>query len=312
MRNSQIEDRGMDLGTFLKSCRSRLNPTELGLDSGTKSRRVMGLRREEVAQLAGVSVNYYTRLEQGQSRNASPEVLDALAGALQLDGDERAHIHALARPSKASAQPHPPQPERLRSGVASLVDAYVGGPSVIIGRLTDVLAWNRMAQFLLTDHLGSDGSPDNTEKINLVRFIFQDPYAKRIYPDWLGEATDIVAYLRMMAGRYPADSRLFGLIDDLSARSAQFRELWSVQMVRDKTHGVRIVYHPVVGRLTLEFETLRVPDAPDQCLVIYQAKPGSTSAAGLRLLRSVLTSDSRPAPQSQVLVPGQRAQGRSA
>jgi transcriptional regulator with XRE-family HTH domain len=291
VQQPRIEDRGMDLGTFLKSCRSRVKPADLGLDHGTKNRRVMGLRREEVAHLAGVSVNYYTRLEQGQSRNASPEVLDALARALQLDGDERAHIHALARPAKASGRTAPPRPEHLRAAVAGLVDAFDRGPSVIIGRLTDVLAWNRMAQFLLTDHLGTDGAPERPGTVNLIRFIFLDPYAQRIYPDWIAEARDIVAYLRMTAGRYPADPDLFALIDELAARSSTFRELWSVQMVRDKTHGVRVVYHPVVGRLTLEFETLRLPDAPDQCLVVYRAKPGSTSAAGLQLLRGVLTGE---------------------
>ena len=286
MQNARMEDRGTELGAFLKSCRSRLRPSDIGISDGSKHRRVMGLRREEVARLAGVSVNYYTRLEQGQSRNASPEVLDALARAMRLDGDERSHIHALARPMRASGLSA--QPERLRPGLAGLVDAYSGGPSVIIGRSTDVLAWNRMAQFLLTDHLGAAGSDDADRRPNLARFIFADPYAQRIYPDWNGEARDIVAYLRMTVGRYPGDSRLAALIDDLSAQSPEFRSFWSVQMVRDKTHGVRILYHPVIGRLTLSYETLRLPDSPDQCLVIYQAKPGSASEAGLRLLRGVL------------------------
>nr|WP_232246308.1 helix-turn-helix transcriptional regulator [Kitasatospora mediocidica] len=287
MRNTSKDSRGTELGRFLQSYRKRLRPSDIGIDEDSRHRRVQGLRREEVAQLAGVSVNYYTRLEQGQSRHASPEVLDALARALRLDGDERAHLHALARPAKPCDKPV--QEEQLRPGLAGLVDAFSNGPSVIIGRTTDLLAWNRMAQLLFTDHLGA-AERERAGRMNLARFIFLDPYGPELYPDWAGEARDIVAYLRMMAGRYPADPRLAGLIEELSLRSAEFSALWSAHAVRDKTHGVRIVHHPLVGRLSLDFETLRLPEAPDQCLVIYQAKAGSPSAAGLRQLHDVLAA----------------------
>jgi transcriptional regulator with XRE-family HTH domain len=272
-----------ELGEFLRSRRNRLRPEDVGLTGYGERRRVPGLRREELAHLAGVSAAYYTRLEQGQSRNASVGVLDALARALRLNDDERVHLNNLARPARV-AKPPVVRPERVRPGVRRLIEAFENVPALVLGRRTDVLAWNPLAHALLTGHL-EPNSPDRpTARPNLARLVFLDPHARELYANWIAESRDLVAYLRMVAGRYPDDPQLLALVGELSVKSPEFAALWSAHPVKDKTHGSRDFRHPLVGQLTLEFEALRLPDMDDQRVVTYNAKPGSPSEAALRLL----------------------------
>ncbi|MEU2549633.1 helix-turn-helix transcriptional regulator [Streptomyces roseolus] len=282
----------LELGRFLQIRRGRLSPEDVGLtgDAG-KRRRVSGLRREEVAQLARVSVNYYTRLEQGQNGTASPEVLDALATALRLSPDERAHLHDLA--ARSGPAPRNPQPltENARPAVARMIAAYENGPAVLLGRRVDILAWNRLARILFSGHIDLDPAVRDGDLPtrggglpNLAELVFLEPGSRALYPHWMDEAHELAGYLRVMAGRYPGDPQLSALIHRLNDKSPEFAEIWSGHVVWDKTHGTRSVHHPKVGRLTLSFETLRLPDAADQCIVLYRAESGSSSEAALASL----------------------------
>lgn len=287
---------GSALGEFLKSRRSRLRPEDIGLTGYGTRRRVSGLRREEIAHLAGVSVAYYTRLEQGQSRNASPAVLNAIANALRLNEDERVHLVDLARPVR-KAKPTARQ-ERIRHGVRTLIESFDKVPAVVLGQRTDVLAWNPLAHALLTGHLDPTSPDRPVERPNMARLVFLDDHARDLYVNWTAESRDLVAYLRMVAGRNPDDPHLAALIGELSVKSAEFAALWSAHPVRDKTHGVRDFRHPLVGRLVLSFEALPVPGSTDQRLIAYHAEPGSSSENALRLLagfaeRIVPTAESR-------------------
>jgi len=271
-----------ELGSFLQSARSRLSPEEVGLNTHGKRRRVTGLRREEVAQLAGVSVNYYTRLEQGQNRNASPEVLDALATALRLRPDERAHLIDLARSPRAGRMESPT--DQVRPSLARMIGSFESGPAVLLDRQTKVLAWNRLATMVFTGYIDLTGDDGEPQPPCLARLLFCAPGARQLYLEWMEEAADLVGYLRLMAGRYPADAELAKLIAELDASSAEFRALWSEHRVWDKSHGIRHLNHPKVGALALSYETLRLPEAPDQVIVLYQAEPGSPSSDALNSL----------------------------
>ncbi|WP_424217507.1 helix-turn-helix domain-containing protein (plasmid) [Streptomyces sp. BI20] len=262
--------------------RSRLTPDDIGLTGDGKRRRVMGLRREEVAHLAQVSVNYYTRLEQGQNRSASPEVLDAIATALQLNPGERAHLHNLSRAAEL-ARPQRPA-EEVRPAVARMVAAYLQGPAVVLGRQTDILAWNALARTMFSGHLDLDEVLAGDTPPNLAELVFLHPGARELYPQWEYEAEEMAGYLRMMAGRFPGDPDLTALIERLAARSAEFTEMWSGHVVGDKTHGTRRLHHPAVGEMSLSFESLRLPDSPDQCIVLYHAEPASPAENALRVL----------------------------
>ncbi|WSS18619.1 helix-turn-helix transcriptional regulator [Streptomyces sp. NBC_01190] len=270
------------MGNFLQSVRSRLRPEEVGLKSHGKRRRVAGLRREEVALLAGVSVNYYTRLEQGQNRNASPEVLDALASALHLRPDERAHLLDLARSPRVGRMERPN--EQVRPSLARMIGSFESGPAVLLDRQTKVLAWNRLASILFTGYIDLTGDDGQPQPPCLARLLFCAPGARQLYSEWMEEATDLVGYLRLMAGRYPTDAQLTGLIAELNATNAQFRTLWSEHRIWDKSHGIRHLNHPKVGALELWYETFRLPEAPDQVIVLYQAELGSPSSRALNSL----------------------------
>ncbi|TDD50588.1 helix-turn-helix domain-containing protein [Saccharopolyspora elongata] len=271
-----------ELGAFLRSRRARLKPEDVGLVSYGVRRRVPGLRREELAQLAGVSVAYYTRLEQGQSRNASAEVLDAIARALRLDDTEQAHLRDLARPVRAKRRT--PRPESVRPRLRHLLDSMDAVPALVIGRRNDVLAWNRLGHALLAGHL-EFGSPNRVaDQPSLSRMLFLDPHTRELYPQWTDEARGHVAYLRLVAGRFPDDPLIAGLIGELSMKSPEFAELWGRRRVRDCTYGCKQLRHPLVGPLELEYQALQVPDQQDQRLELFTAEPGSPSEAALRLL----------------------------
>ncbi|MEV4871214.1 helix-turn-helix transcriptional regulator [Streptomyces syringium] len=274
-----------ELGSFLRTRRARLQPEDVGLVSYGARRRVPGLRREELAQLSGVSVAYYTRLEQGQSGNASDGVLDAIARALRLTPDEHAHLRNLARPGRAGRRPAP-RVETAGPGVRQLVAAMEGVPAVIVDLRYDVLGWNALGHALLAGHLAADAPARPADRPNTQRLFFLDPHARELYPQWDTEARRAVSSLRLAAGEYPEDRGLAELIGELTMKSPEFAALWARHPVRACTSGVKDFHHPLVGRLSLSFEMLRLPDSGGQGVVAFSAEPGSASEAALRLLSS--------------------------
>ncbi|MFF1902248.1 helix-turn-helix transcriptional regulator [Kitasatospora sp. NPDC058218] len=265
------------VGDFLRSRRARIRPEEVGLPSHGR-RRVQGLRREEVAQLAGVSVDYYIRLEQGRGASASDAVLAAVARVLRLDEVEAAHLHALARPPRPAAAVRGGQ--QVREGTRLLLDLMAGVPAFVLGRRMDVLAWNALGDAV------QGFSALAPEQRNAARLAFLDPAAREFYPQWDAVAAETVAYLRLDAGRYPEDARLAALVGELSVRSEEFRRLWADHQVKQKTHGVKLIRHPLVGVLDFGYETLAVNGSADQLLVTYTAPPGSPTAQKLAMLAS--------------------------
>jgi transcriptional regulator with XRE-family HTH domain len=268
-----------ELGDFLRTRRARLQPQDVGLPDYGR-RRVPGLRREELAQLAGVSVDYYVRLEQGRDIQPSDSVLEAIAGALQLTEDERSHLFTLVRPRRrARRRPS----ERVRPGVHRLVER-IEFPAFVLGRRMDVLAYNPLAASLL------GGLRDR----NALRSIFLDEGARTLYPDWEQVAAESVAYVRLTAGEDPDDAQLVELIGELSLVCETFRRLWARHDVKSKTFGVKRFEHPQVGPLELDYESLKLPDA-DQTLVTYTAAPGSPSETALGLLAQLSGEQDRGA-----------------
>ncbi|MCO5968953.1 helix-turn-helix transcriptional regulator [Actinoallomurus soli] len=272
-----------ELGEFLRTRRGRVTPEDAGLTPVPTVRRVPGLRREEVAQLAGVSVDYYVRLERGRDVNVSEAVLDAIARALRLTDDERFHLYALARPVRGRHRPQPPQ--RVRPSIHRILETMGDHPALVVGHRTDVLAANRMARALLTDF---DALPYRER--NMARFIFLDDAARSLYADWETVARSSVAALHLYAGRHPHDPRLAELVGELSVRDQDFRRWWAGHDVARRTHGSKRFHHPVVGDLTLNYDVLAATDDPDQLLGVYTAEPGSPSEESLRLL-SAWTAD---------------------
>ncbi|MGW2700615.1 helix-turn-helix transcriptional regulator [Streptomyces sp. NPDC001340] len=275
-----------DLGDFLRSRRARIRPEEVGLPSHGR-RRVPGLRREEVAQLAGVSVDYYIRLEQGRgpggpsrtkSGGVSDAVLDAIARVLRMDETEHAYLRTVARP-RGRRERRPAAP-RVRPGVQLLLDSMERTPAFVLGRRMDVLAWNALG-----DAVGgfSRMAPDER---NMPRQVFLDPAARDLYPEWAAVAAQTVANLRIGAGRYADDAALCALVGELSPKSEDFRRLWADHEVKECAYGVKRVRHPVAGLLTLPYETLTVPADPEQTIVVYTPEPGSETAERLALLGS--------------------------
>ncbi|WP_330239653.1 helix-turn-helix transcriptional regulator [Streptomyces sp. NBC_00525] len=283
-------DRRAELGEFLRSRRARLSPAEAGLPDYGGQRRVPGLRREELARLAGVSVDHYVRLEQGRTLHFSEAVLDAVARALRLSEVERGHLYRLARPwSDADRPGQEPGTQRVRPGLRRLLESAADVPAYIVGRNVDVLAWNGLAAALITDF----GALPPRQR-NLARLVFLDEGTRSLYADWRVKAGDVAAYLRLDAGRHPGDPSTAELIEELSAAGPEFRELWAEHRLKDKTHGRYLYRHPVVGELDLGFETLRLPDDPDQALVAHTVEEGSPSETALRLL-AAWTRENLPA-----------------
>ncbi|PIM69932.1 transcriptional regulator [Streptomyces sp. JV178] len=273
-------DRRAELSEFLRTRRARLKPGDVGLPEFGRHRRVPGLRREELAQLAGVSVAYYTRLEQGNGRNVSAEVLDAIARALRLSDAEHNHLTHLAKPKAHKKKPSA-RPQQVRGALRQLIDSLDGVPAYITGRRSDILVWNRMAAAVF-----GDWSELPAQERNWARMVFLRPEYRDLYIDWDQKAADIVSYLRMDAGCHPDDPRLSALVGELSVKSEEFRRLWATHDVKEKSHGVKRMRHPLVGDLTLSFESFPLPDDHEQTLITYHAEPGSPSAEALRLLAS--------------------------
>lgn len=273
-------DRRAELSEFLRTRRARLKPEDVGLPDFGRHRRVPGLRREELAQLAGVSVAYYTRLEQGNGRNVSAEVLDAIARALRLSDAEHSHLTHLAKPKQHKKKPAK-RTEQVRPALRQLLDSIDGVPAYVSGRRSDILAWNRMAAAVF-----GDWSELPAQERNWARLVFLKPEYRDLFVEWDQKASDMVAFLRMDAGRHADDPRLSALVGELSLKSEEFRRLWANHDVKEKSYGVKRLRHPLVGELTLNFESFRLSDGTEQVLITYHAEPGSPSAEALRLLAS--------------------------
>lgn len=272
-----------ELREFLTSRRAKITPEQAGLRTyGNGARRVPGLRREEVALLAGVSVDYYTRLERGNLSGASETVLDSLANALQLDEAERGHLFDLARTANASPT-HRPRPSagKVRPVVQQILDAMTGAPALVRNARLDYLAANSLGRALYADLLTSPAGPPN-----VARFVFLDQRSRDFYDDWDKSAHDVVAILRGEAGRNPYDKGLSDLVGELSTRSDEFRVRWAAHNVRLHRTGTKRLHHRVVGTLDLQFEALELAADPGLLLHVYSALPGTPSADAISLLAS--------------------------
>lgn len=269
-------DRRSELGEFLRSRRAARQPEEVGLIPVGSRRRVPGLRREELAQVAALSVDYYVRLEQGRLRNPSAEIVDAVATALALDPAERRHLHNLARPGRAGTPVRAPLPATFQT-VLDTVQA----PAAVYSRHGDVVAWNRLTSALLTDF---DALPPHER--NMPRLVFLDEQVASRFVHWELKAKDLVSQLRMESGRTPGDEKLASLVGELSMRSPEFARLWATHHVREKSRGGHHYRHPIVGEFYLRYETFRPADAPDLALVCQVADPGTPDEEALQLLAS--------------------------
>jgi transcriptional regulator with XRE-family HTH domain len=268
--------RQAELSEFLKSRRARLAPADVGLPIARNGRRVAGLRREELAILAGVSADYYARLEQGRATNVSDQVLDAVAGALRLDELERRHLADLVKPPGNAVADGPP---RVRAALRAMVDSLDPTPAVLHGPRLEVLAINRAATLLIHDF---DAMPQRER--NMVRWAFLDPKARRVYPDWPEIAAQMVSILRVAGGRDTADDRLAELVDELSGASPEFATFWADRNLFQHTHGPKRFHHDAIGTITVNYETMHLPTDPGLSLILYAADAGSPSEAKLREL----------------------------
>jgi transcriptional regulator with XRE-family HTH domain len=283
-----------ELGNFLRTRRAQLRPEDVGLPDYGDRRRVPGLRREELALLAGVSSSYYTRLEQGQSTGPSPEVLDAIGRALHLDEAERRHLHDLADRAKRRTAVHRPPAEHVDAATLDLLEAVGDVPALVSGRRSDVLAWNRTGHALFASHLDPACPADPGNRPNLARLIFLDSHTRALYADWPSKARAVVENLRMTAGRHPDDTLLTSLVDELTMRSPEFAAMWGDHRVSPCDSAVYEMHHPLVGSLTVRQHSLRPPQDEERRIVLAVAEPGSPSQAALRLLSGATAPAARP------------------
>lgn len=275
-----------ELGIFLRGKRAALPPEATPLNGFGVRRRVSGLRREEVAQLAGVSVTYYTRLEQGHSRNASDEVLLALARALQLSVTETEHLLDLARARRTTTDPGPESATPKALDLLSLVSAR---PAIILGRRNDVLAWNELGRALVAPHLPADAPESAATRPSMPRMLFLDPQARALYRDWDQEAADYVAYLRMASGKYPDDEALTRMIGELCIRDDAFADLWASGRVGECVAGAKRMRHPNAGDITVDYQLWAQSDRPEQRLEIYDLRDDPDGARTRALLGNRVT-----------------------
>jgi transcriptional regulator with XRE-family HTH domain len=276
---SRVQDDRRELAEFLRARRSELAPSDVGLPEGGGHRRVAGLRRDEVAQLAAISTDYYIRLEQGRISPSAP-VLASLARALHLTDDQREYMFELAG-TPAATKPRRRASQKIKPHMQRILDHITDTPAIVMTPTHDVLAWNPLAAALMMDF----GEVPERER-NFLRLIFTDPRMRALYPDWEGLARSVVSYIRMEAARKPDDPRLAELVGDLSIRDPQFRQWWAGTHVASKRRGTRAYNHPVVGEITLEWDALTSDAEPEQQIIIYTAEPGSASEQALRILAS--------------------------
>ncbi|MGW4636908.1 helix-turn-helix domain-containing protein [Sphaerisporangium sp. NPDC004334] len=266
-----------ELGAFLKARRAQLAPQDLGLPEQDSRRKVAGLRREEVAQLAAISVDYYTRLEQGRVR-ASASVLATLARALRLDDDQQRYLYQLAGKSDTRPRRRRP-PQRVRPAMRRLLDQLTRTPAVVLGKRLDILEWNAGAAALYTDF-----SQIPAGRRNYLYLLFTDPIMRGMHLEWEHDARDAVAALRMESAADPDDPQLALLVGELSVRDADFRTWWAEHRVNNATYGTKRYRHPLVGDLTLDCDTWSSPDGSGQRLMVLTAEPGSPSHDALLIL----------------------------
>ena len=290
-------DNGNEIRDFLVSRRARITPEQAGLPAYGGNRRVAGLRREEVALLAGVSIDYYVRLERGRAAGASDSVLEGIARALQLDEAERAHLFDLARASAAPRAPQAPRratAQHVRPSVRRILDSMTTTPAYVRNARLDILATNRLGAALFSPVLSSPAQPANN-----ARFLFLDPAAPDFYSDWERQAQDVVAILRTEAGRSPHDKDLSNLIGELSTRSENFRIWWAAHNVRFHRTGIKRFRHPVVGDLTLTYEALDLAADSGLRISAYTAEPGTPSDDALKVLASWAATLDEPAKATE-------------
>lgn len=271
--NVNAVHRDNELGEYLQARRHMTTPSQAGLATSA-DRRVPGLRREEVALLAGISTDYYTRLEQGRERHPSDQVRHAIARALQLDEDAAAHLYRLGLPAPAAQEARTVVSDEL----LHLLDGLRDSPAFIVGPAQDILAANTLADALYAGFTRFD---------NLLRMIFLDPVAREFYLNWPGTATTAVANLRVTAAQFPGDARVERIVGELSLHSPAFTDLWGRHEIRPRTQEDKHFRHPQVGELHLHFEALAITSAPGQHLSVYSAMPGSATADALILLRGL-------------------------
>jgi transcriptional regulator with XRE-family HTH domain len=268
-----------ELGEFLKARRAELSPPTVGLPETDGRRRVAGLRREEVAVLAAISTDYYTRLEQGRI-TPSASVLAALVRVLQLNDDQRDYLYELA--GREVSRPRRRAPQKVQPQLRTVLNELSVTPGMILGRYLDILAWNPMAAALLN----TDFAKIPEKKRNYIRQLFTDPAMKSLYADWENSARTAVAVLRRRAAARPDDPGLAALVGELSVQDDQFRQWWGGRHVAPRTGGIKVFNHPVAGELTLDWDALTCSGDPDQELIIWIAEPDSRSYEGLRFLSS--------------------------
>jgi transcriptional regulator with XRE-family HTH domain len=267
-----------------------LRPDQVGLKTYDERRRVRGLRREEVALLAGISVPYYTRLEQGQSHRASPEILDAIAQALGLAESERTHLDTLADAASRRPSTRRPVPQRVSEETTALLNALGDTPTLVLGHSTDVLAWNRAAHALYAGHLAWDAPQQAASRPNMARLVFLDAHTRELYADWPAKARAVVGNLRITVARHAGDPALLKLVGDLSVNSAEFAKLWAGHRIKTCHVSDYDLQHPLVGTLTITQQTLQSPSQPDQFIVVSTAQAGSPSQIALDLLAQATTA----------------------
>ena len=288
-----------DIREYLASRRARITPEQAGLPAYGGNRRVAGLRREEVAMLAGVSVDYYTRLERGNFGGVSESVLAAIARALQLDDAEREHLFDLAR-ATATVRPQRRRPaQRVRPTVQRILDAMTDVPAFVRNNRRDLLAANRLGYAIYSEVYADGGTPPNT-----ARFLFLSPRARTFFLDWEGAATDVVASLRGEVGRNPRDPELSDLIGELTTHSPKFAALWAAHNVRHHISGAKALHHPIVGDLHLTFESMDLPADPGLALIVYGTEPGSASHDALSMLASWAATQERSTEAQDLAVQG--------
>lgn len=283
-------DHQTEIREFLTTRRARITPGQAGLPAYGGNRRVKGLRREEVCLLAGVSIDYYVRMERGNLSGVSDSVLEALARALQLDDAEHDHLFDLARRAVAVAPARRrPAPKQVRQPILQMLEAIPDTPAWVRNARHDLLAANRMARALYAPMIADPHQPPNT-----ARFVYLDPASKTFFTDWERAADDIAAMLRTEAGKNPYDKTLTDLVGELSTRSEEFRQRWAAHNVRFHRIGFKKLHHPVVGDLELSFEAMEFPSDPGLTLLVYTAAPGSPTADALKLLASWASTQDQP------------------
>ncbi|MCV7408262.1 XRE family transcriptional regulator [Mycobacterium florentinum] len=284
-------DIAKDIKDFLMSRRARISPAQVGLPPGRR-RRVPGLRREEVAQLAGVSIEYYTQVERGNVAGVSEDVLHAVARALQLGEAEETHLFDLVRAATSKGdrtRPGRATDQTVPGGVRALLDSMVTAPAIVISGHLDLVAANALGRALYAPvFAGAKATP------NLVRFMFLDAAAKQFFPDWAREADDVVSLLRAEAVRSPGSSAVTDLVDELATRSGQFRTSWAAHNVKAHRHGVKRFRHPDIGELSLIYNVLDITSGGGLSLIGHTAEPGSRSDQALRLLASGTATGPEP------------------